>query len=120
MSLTALKWSMSTSAIASGDCVRLALDSSTSASASQVDTLSRPVLESTRDWATSSGKTRNLRTSSTVGIAMSTRAGLRPTASVISTPRSTSTNSPCIASRFSSSFRIRTLGSDIFTAATIR
>ena len=51
---------------------------------------------------------------------MSTRAGLRPTASVISTPRSTSTNSPCNASRFRSSFRIRTLGSAIFTAAKIR
>src|SRR5215471_1664275 len=84
---------MSTSASATGLRVLAARESSPSASNSHVVTLSRPVLASTRDCASRIGKIRNRRASNTVGRAMSTSAGLRATASVISTPRSISTKS---------------------------
>ena len=102
MSLTILKWSMSIMAMDSALRVLTARAISRSASLSQVDTLSRPVLVSIRDLASSCACIMNRRASRTVGTANTASTVLTATTTVITMPRSICAKSACSASRFSS------------------
>ena len=116
VSLTSLKWSMSTSARAVKSAIRPTSEISFSASFSHVETFSRLVLASVRDCATRMGKTRNRRTSRLVVMAIFTDARRNATASVISASSQARRKSSCSSSRFQSRSRSRTVGSDSFTA----
>ncbi len=120
MSLTILKWSISSMAMHSGLRVLTARAISRSASLSQVDTLSRPVLVSMRDLARSWACIMNRRASRTVGTARMASTGWTATTTVMRMPRSIWAKSPSNASRFSAMSRRRALGSESFTALTIR
>ena len=84
-------------------CIRTARAISTSASRSQVDALSSPVLVSIREAASSWACMMNRRASSTVGTAAMASTGVTATTTVISRLRSNSAKSACSASRFSAS-----------------
>ena len=106
-------------ASASGLRVLTARAISRSASLSQVDTLSRPVLVSIRDLASSCGCIMNRRASRTVGTASTASTGWTATTTVMRMPRSIWAKSPSSASRFSAMSRRCALGSESFTAPTI-
>lgn len=120
MSLTLLKWSRSSSATHSGLRVRTARAISRSASLSQVDALSRPVLVSMRDLASSCACIMNRRASRTVGTARTASTGSTATTTVMRMPRSIWAKSASSASRFSVMSATRAVGSESFTAPTIR
>ena len=99
--------------------VRTARAISASASCSQVEALSSPVLVSIRDWASSCPCIMKRRTSSTVGTAKTDSSGLTATTMVISTPRSNSAKSATSASRLNSRSANRTVGSVSLIPPTI-
>ena len=120
MSLTCLKWSMSIIAIDSGLRVLTARAISFSASASQVATLSSPVLGSMRDLARSWACIMKRLRSSTVGAPNTARMGCPATTTVSRMPRSIWAKSASKASRFSATSASLAVGSESLTAITSR
>ena len=100
--------------------IRTARAISASASSSQVDALSSPVLVSIRVCASSWACMMNRRASSTVGTAAMASTGLTATTTVTSRLRSNSAKSASRASRFSARSASRTAGSLSLIAPMIR
>ena len=111
---------MSTSARDSGLRVRSARAISLAASASQVETLSSPVLASMRDLASNWACIMKRRASSTVGTPNTASTGCPATTTVIRTPKSICAKSASSASRLRATSASLAVGSESLTAITSR